>query len=397
MRRQRAAAFAGDEHVRAGRAFGVGQHAVLLDDQRAPQRHHHQHAEDAAGKGEHRDLAVVEVAGPVRRQEDQRRDREHDAAGHRLAGRPDRLDDVVFEDRRAAEPLQHRDRQHGDRDRGADGQAGAQAEVDRGRAEEQPEQRADARSPCSVNSAGDCEAGTYGCELARRPCAESAAVAMAVAILAIAAICYNRVSLVKTTNKAAEAARQQASIRSPSSPPTGCRSTCAASTCSTAPASQTISSQALAEQFHLNAAQIRKDLAYFGEFGVRGVGYYVTRSEASPAPDPRPRPQAARRDHGRRQSRARAGRLSGLPPGRLRDRRALRQPEREGRPAARAAACRSTTSGDLKKVARRDGIRIAVIAVPAHARAARARPGGRRRHQGGAELLARHAAGARRT
>ena len=32
---------------------------------------------------------------------------------------------------------------------------------------------------------------------------------------------------------------------------------------------QTISSQALAEQFHLNAAQIRKDLAYFGEFGVR--------------------------------------------------------------------------------------------------------------------------------
>jgi redox-sensing transcriptional repressor len=38
---------------------------------------------------------------------------------------------------------------------------------------------------------------------------------------------------------------------------------------------KTISSQALAEQFHLNAAQIRKDLAYFGEFGVRGVGYYV--------------------------------------------------------------------------------------------------------------------------
>ena len=38
---------------------------------------------------------------------------------------------------------------------------------------------------------------------------------------------------------------------------------------------QTISSQAVAEQFRLNAAQIRKDLAYFGEFGVRGVGYYV--------------------------------------------------------------------------------------------------------------------------
>jgi len=38
---------------------------------------------------------------------------------------------------------------------------------------------------------------------------------------------------------------------------------------------RTVSSQTLAEQFHLNAAQIRKDLAYFGEFGVRGVGYYV--------------------------------------------------------------------------------------------------------------------------
>jgi redox-sensing transcriptional repressor len=38
---------------------------------------------------------------------------------------------------------------------------------------------------------------------------------------------------------------------------------------------ESISSQALAERFHLNAAQIRKDLAYFGEFGVRGVGYYI--------------------------------------------------------------------------------------------------------------------------
>jgi redox-sensing transcriptional repressor len=38
---------------------------------------------------------------------------------------------------------------------------------------------------------------------------------------------------------------------------------------------RTVSSQALADEFHLNAAQIRKDLAYFGEFGVRGVGYYV--------------------------------------------------------------------------------------------------------------------------
>jgi redox-sensing transcriptional repressor len=38
---------------------------------------------------------------------------------------------------------------------------------------------------------------------------------------------------------------------------------------------KTISSQALADQFNLNSAQIRKDLANFGEFGVRGVGYSV--------------------------------------------------------------------------------------------------------------------------
>lgn len=36
-----------------------------------------------------------------------------------------------------------------------------------------------------------------------------------------------------------------------------------------------ISSLKLANQFHLSAAQIRKDLAQFGEFGIRGVGYDV--------------------------------------------------------------------------------------------------------------------------
>ena len=38
---------------------------------------------------------------------------------------------------------------------------------------------------------------------------------------------------------------------------------------------ETVSSKELAEQFHLNSAQFRKDLAYFGEFGVRGIGYRV--------------------------------------------------------------------------------------------------------------------------
>jgi redox-sensing transcriptional repressor len=39
---------------------------------------------------------------------------------------------------------------------------------------------------------------------------------------------------------------------------------------------KTVSSQELADRFSLNSAQVRKDLAYFGEFGVRGIGYYVS-------------------------------------------------------------------------------------------------------------------------
>jgi len=38
---------------------------------------------------------------------------------------------------------------------------------------------------------------------------------------------------------------------------------------------EVISSGRLANMCGVNPAQIRKDLAYFGEFGVRGVGYYV--------------------------------------------------------------------------------------------------------------------------
>jgi redox-sensing transcriptional repressor len=36
-----------------------------------------------------------------------------------------------------------------------------------------------------------------------------------------------------------------------------------------------VSSAQLATKCAVNAAQVRKDLAYFGEFGIRGVGYYV--------------------------------------------------------------------------------------------------------------------------
>lgn len=38
----------------------------------------------------------------------------------------------------------------------------------------------------------------------------------------------------------------------------------------------TVSSRDLGEKLDLNPAQIRKDLAYFGEFGKKGIGYDVT-------------------------------------------------------------------------------------------------------------------------
>ena len=127
---------------------------------------------------------------------------------------------------------------------------------------------------------------------------------------------------------------------------------------------KTISSQALAEQFHLNAAQIRKDLAYFGEFGVRGVGYYVRDLK-------RHLRQILGLDRKLRVAIMGAGNL-GLA---LADYPGFRQ---EGFEIAalfdnlREKVGQQSKSGvpiydihDLKRIARRDGISIAVIAVPA--------------------------------
>jgi redox-sensing transcriptional repressor len=41
-----------------------------------------------------------------------------------------------------------------------------------------------------------------------------------------------------------------------------------------------ISSNQLSEHLGLNPAQVRKDLAYFGQFGIPGVGYYVSELRA---------------------------------------------------------------------------------------------------------------------
>ena len=74
-------------------------------------------------------ITVIEVRRAVRQEEDERRDGEDDASCHRLAGRPDRLHDVVLENRRAAQLLQHRDRQDRDRDRRGYRQPRAQTEI----------------------------------------------------------------------------------------------------------------------------------------------------------------------------------------------------------------------------------------------------------------------------
>ena len=127
---------------------------------------------------------------------------------------------------------------------------------------------------------------------------------------------------------------------------------------------QTISSQGLAEQFHLNAAQIRKDLAYFGEFGVRGVGYYVKELR-------RHLRQILGLDRRLRVAIVGAGNL-GLA---LADYPGFRQEGFEIAAlfdAANEKIGSESRSGvpiydiaDLKKVTRREGIRIAVVAVPA--------------------------------
>ena len=125
-----------------------------------------------------------------------------------------------------------------------------------------------------------------------------------------------------------------------------------------------ISSQALAEQFHLNAAQIRKDLAYFGEFGVRGVGYYVRDLK-------RHIRQILGLDRKLRVAIIGAGNL-GLA---LADYPGFKQEgfeiaalfdtlkEKIGHLSRSGVTIHDIA--DLKKVAKREGIKIAVIAVPA--------------------------------
>jgi redox-sensing transcriptional repressor len=178
--------------------------------------------------------------------------------------------------------------------------------------------------------------------------------------------CYNRPSLVKRPNKpAVKASKAKQSLDQVSELTTNRLSVYLRCLNLLEGAGVlTISSQALAEQFHLNAAQIRKDLAYFGEFGVRGVGYYVRDLK-------RHLRQILGLDRKLRVAIIGAGNL-GLA---LADYPGFRQ---EGFEIAALFDSLSAKVGqqsrggvpihdihDLKKFVRRDGVSIAVIAVPA--------------------------------
>ena len=69
---------------------------MLLDDESAPQRDHHQDAEQAPQHGHQHHARPFQLVT----QEHQGRHRRPDAEGDRLARRAGRLDDVVLQDRR---------------------------------------------------------------------------------------------------------------------------------------------------------------------------------------------------------------------------------------------------------------------------------------------------------
>ena len=129
---------------------------------------------------------------------------------------------------------------------------------------------------------------------------------------------------------------------------------------------KTISSQELAARFHLNSAQVRKDLAYFGEFGIRGIGYDTTNLRAEIQ-----RILGLDREWrvvlvGLRQPRVRALPLPRLRPAGLPDRGHRRRRPGQGR----ARGERPRDPGARRAAARREepqAIQIGVVAVPAEA------------------------------
>ncbi|MEE8129631.1 MAG: redox-sensing transcriptional repressor Rex [Vicinamibacterales bacterium] len=127
---------------------------------------------------------------------------------------------------------------------------------------------------------------------------------------------------------------------------------------------KTVSSKVLADQFGLNAALIRKDLSNFGDFGVRGVGYVVENLR---------RELRSILGLDRRLNVAIMGAgnlglaLADYPGFRQEGFRIVALFDNVREKVGQVSRSGVTIYGirDLKRVARREGITIAVIAVPA--------------------------------
>ena len=88
---------------------------------------------------EHEDARVLEIEA----EKDQRGQREDDSRSNGLAGVARGLNDIVFKDGGAAKGAQNADGKHRDGDGCGDRETGAQAHVDRDRAKNQAEERAE--------------------------------------------------------------------------------------------------------------------------------------------------------------------------------------------------------------------------------------------------------------
>lgn len=124
-----------------------------------------------------------------------------------------------------------------------------------------------------------------------------------------------------------------------------------------------ISSRALADRFDLSASQIRKDLAHFGEFGIRGVGYDVALLESRLAAV-----IGLEREHpviivGAGNIGSALAGFQGLDAGRFRAVAIVdRAPRQIGR---RCGELTVEDSADLSAIVHRTGAEIGVLAVPA--------------------------------
>ena len=110
---------------------------MFLYDELTPQRNHEQDAKPSAKKSQRKNPPESELRAKA--QENERGDCEHHPSGQRFSGRAGRLDDVVFENGRAAERAKNTDGEDGDGNGSRNGEPGAQPDIHRHCSEEQSE------------------------------------------------------------------------------------------------------------------------------------------------------------------------------------------------------------------------------------------------------------------